>query len=126
MRHRSSGASFSKGKKLNFPPIIEESPPPSSHAKCSAQMASPMDPMESAASRQPWLAEVMAAIATCPATLTAKIEAVQMDVGLLRQDMDKLRTRVTEMKQRVSHTDTVTKHNAALRSLQTKGPRVKG
>lgn len=61
----------------------------------------------------------MAAIATCQSTLTAKIEAVEMDVGLLRQDMDKLRSRVAETEQRVSNTkDTVAEHSAVLRSLQ--------
>lgn len=44
-----------------------------------------------------------------------------MDVGLLRQDMDKLRSRVAETEQRVSNTeDTVAEHSAALHSLQTK------
>lgn len=68
--------------------------------------------MESADSRPPLLADVMAAIATCQSTLTPKIEAVQMDVGLIRKDMDKQRIGNTE--------DAVTEHGAALRTLQTK------
>lgn len=51
----------------------------------------------------------------------AKIEAVQMDVGLLLQVMDKLRTRVTESEQRVNNTeDMVAEHGNALHTLQTK------
>lgn len=78
--------------------------------------------MSAKEARPVWQAEVMAAIATCQSTLTAKIEAVQMDVGLLRQDMDKLRSRVAETEQRVSNTEnTVAEHSAALHTLQTKG-----
>lgn len=64
----------------------------------------------------------MATIATCQFTLMAKIEAVQMDVGLLRHDMDKLQSRVVETKQRVSTAeDEILEHSTALRTLQTKG-----
>lgn len=53
--------------------------------------------------------------------LTAKIEAVQLDVGLLQQDMDKLWSRVMETEHRVSTTeDEVLEHSVALRTLQTK------
>lgn len=75
--------------------------------------------MESADSRLPWLAEVMAANATCQSTLTAKIKAVQLDVGLIRQD--KLCSRVTETEQQISRRkDEVLEQSAALRTLQTK------
>lgn len=40
--------------------------------------------------------EVMA-IAACQAALTGKIEAVQLDVGLVRQDLDKLHLRMSEV-----------------------------
>lgn len=75
--------------------------------------------MEANESRPPWLAEVMAAIATCQSTLTAKIEVVQMDEGFIHQDLDKLRSRVTETEQRIGLTE-VMEHSAALRTLQTK------
>lgn len=52
--------------------------------------------MEAADTRPPWLAEVIAAIAACQTSLTAKIKAMQLDVCLLRQDLDKLRSRVAE------------------------------
>ncbi|PIO34345.1 hypothetical protein AB205_0040660, partial [Aquarana catesbeiana] len=77
--------------------------------------------MESDDSRPPWLADVMAAIATCQSTLTTKIEAVQLDMGLIRQDIDKIRSRVTETEQRLSTTeDTIAEHGASLHTLQTK------
>lgn len=42
-------------------------------------------------------------------------------MGLIRQDIDKLRSRVAETKHRVSkNEDTVVEHRAALRTLQTK------
>lgn len=60
-------------------------------------------------------------IALCQATLTAKIEVVQLDMGIMRQDVDKRRSRVTETQQRVSlAADTVAEHSSALCSLQTK------
>lgn len=66
-------------------------------------------------------AEVMAAIATCQFTCTAKIEAVQMDVGLIHQDMDKLCSRVTKTEQRIGQMEeNVLEQWTALRTLQTK------
>lgn len=63
----------------------------------------------------------MAAIATCQSTLTTKIEAVQLDMGLIRQDIDKIRSRVAETEQRLSTSeDTIAEHGASLRTLQTK------
>lgn len=77
--------------------------------------------MELADSRPLWLADVMVAIATFQSTLTAKIEAVQMDVGLILQDMDKLLSRVTETEQRIGQTeDDVPEQSAALCTFQTK------
>lgn len=113
-----------KREKLKFPPLPESpqtltEPLVEPPATRSFHRASQTGPMESANSRPDWLAEVMAAIATCQSTLTAKVEAVQMDVGLLRQDMD--RTRVADTEQRISNTeDTVTEHGVALHIFQTK------
>lgn len=126
MWHRKTGTAAGKGKKLKFPPTQESpqaltEPEEGYRDTLSLHRASQTGPMESADARPPWLAEVMAAIATCQSTLTAMIEAVQMDVGLLRQDMNTLRTRVAETEQRVSNTeDTVAEHGAALRMIQTK------
>lgn len=59
-----------------------------------AHMESQTKPAESSAAT-PGIPEVMAAIATCQvvvatcqATLTSKIEAVQLDVGHIQQDID--------------------------------------
>lgn len=126
MRLRSLGVALGKGKKLCFPPIAEDSPPGSGFhveacSTCCFHMASQTDPMGLVDSPTPGLADVIAAIATCQATLTAKIKAVQLDVSLLRQDMDKLHSRVTETEQRVIQTeDEVEEHNTTIRSLQIK------
>lgn len=94
-----------RGKKLKFPPGIEAatSPVPSLlPTACLHNMASQTDHVEEIAASPPGIPEVMAAITTCQAAvatcqtaLTSKIEAVQLDVGLLRQDIDKIRSRVT-------------------------------
>lgn len=39
--------------------------------------------------------EVMAAINTCQAALANKIEVVQLDIGLIQQDLDKIGSRLT-------------------------------
>lgn len=84
-------------------------------------MASQTEAEEPAASSQLDFQEVMAAITSCRATLTSKIEAVQLDVGLIRQDLDKIRSCVTEVEQRVSQTeDTVAEHAASLQTLHSK------
>lgn len=68
-----------------------------------------------------YAADIMSEIALCQSTLTAQIEAVQLDMGIMQQDVDIIRSHVTEMKQRVSHTeDMVIEHSSAFCSLQTK------
>lgn len=63
----------------------------------------------------------MAAINSYQTALTSKIEEVQLDVGLIRQDLDKICSRVAENKRRVGAVeDTVTDHEASIRALQTK------
>lgn len=53
--------------------------------------------------------------ASCQATLTSKIEAAQQDVGLRRQGMDKIWSRVSEAEQRVGQVeDTSLEHATAL------------
>lgn len=68
------------------------------------------------------LTEVLAAIANCHAfvtSLTTKVEAVQLDVGLIRLDI--MRSRLSSAEQHLSHVeDTVEVHNADLRTLHTK------
>lgn len=74
------------------------------------------EPQESDASPHPsYVADIMSAIALCQATLMSKIEAVQLDMGM-RQDVDKIRSWVTETEQRTGLTeDTVTEHSSAIR-----------
>lgn len=43
----------------------------------------------------------ISAIATCQTMLTEKIEVVQLDMGLIRQDTNKLRSQVSKTEQRV-------------------------
>lgn len=43
-------------------------------------------------------AKVLDVITTIQGTLTAKIDKVKIDISLLRQDLSKLKDRVTEMK----------------------------
>ena len=52
-------------------------------------------------------ARVLEAIATCQTILTTKIEEVKTDVLLIRQDMAKLRDRVTETETRISRAEDV-------------------
>lgn len=57
-------------------------------------MVSQTDHEVATGSAPPGIPEVMVAITSCKTALTAKIEAVQMDVGLIDQDLDKIRTRL--------------------------------
>lgn len=47
-------------------------------------------------------AKVLDAIATLQGTLTAKVDEVKIDISLLRQDLSKLKDRVTETETRIS------------------------
>lgn len=52
---------------------------------------------------------------------TSKIEVVQLDVGLLRQDLDKNHSRITVAERCVGDVeDTMTDHEASIWNLQTK------
>lgn len=62
-----------------------------------SNMASQTEADDPAEMPQLGFPEVMAATASCQATLTSKIEAVQLDMSLIRQDQDKIRSRVTEV-----------------------------
>lgn len=50
-------------------------------------------------------ARVLEAILDCKSTLTSKIEEVKVDVSLIRQDLQKLRERVTETETRLSRVE---------------------
>lgn len=54
-------------------------------------MATQTAPVEIVSPPPPGIPEVMAAITTCQTALTGKLEAGQMDIGLIRQDLVKVR-----------------------------------
>lgn len=65
--------------------------------------------------------KVMVAITACQATLASKMDEVQLDIGLIYQDLEKIHSRYTTTEQRVSHMeDTVVEHTTSIQSLQTK------
>lgn len=115
-----------RGKKLHFPPGEEDTAPKVvPHMQISPgrarNMVSQMEMEEQSDVQRLGFQEVMAAIALCQTALTNKIEAVQLDVSLIRQDFDKLRARVSDAEQRVRLTeDTVTEHTASICTLQMK------
>lgn len=64
---------------------------------------------------------LMQAITGCQTTLTAKIEQMQMEMGLIRRNMDKYRNRLSEAERRVGDTeDTLRAHGNSLHTLQVK------
>lgn len=84
-------------------------------------MVSQTDHEEGPETSLPGIPEVMAANTTCQTALTSKIEAVQLDVVLLSQDLDKIRARLTAAEQRVGDVeDSVTDHAVSIWVLQTK------
>lgn len=64
---------------------------------------------------------LMQAIATCQTTLTGKIECMQLDISLIRRDIDCFCSRLTETERRVGEAeDTLQIHGVSLHTLQTK------
>lgn len=122
MRRRSHKDGSNKVKQLNFPPVEELPPdPPAACVKPRGRkgrnMATQTDLLDAAplledVPPQPsFVADIMAAIAICQATLTTKIKAMQLEIVLMRQDVDKLRSRVTKAEERVGAVeDTVAEH----------------
>lgn len=80
-------------------------------------MATQVTPVEEASPSLPVIPEVIAAITA----LARKLEAVQIDTGLIRQDLDKICARLVVAEQRVGRVEDITEeHTAAIRTLQTK------
>lgn len=50
-------------------------------------------------------ARILDAVSLCQTTLTSRIEEVKVDISLIRQDMHKLRERVTEAERRVGQVE---------------------
>lgn len=111
MCRRSARATKGRGKKLKSPPVTEDLEAACVDCvgarKCALTgMASQTEQPGQSSSTQPGLADVLAAIGNCQAsltTLTTKVDAVQLDVGLIRLDMDKIRSRLSTAEQRRGH-----------------------
>lgn len=64
---------------------------------------------------------LMQAITTCKTTLTGKIDTVQLEMGLIRKDMDKFWTRLMKVEHRVGDAeDLLRDHSTSLHTLTTK------
>lgn len=64
-------------------------------------------------------AAILAAIAECKTSLTAKIDYVATDVGHIRQDLDKFRARISEVEDRVSSVEDLARSDSRdIKALQ--------
>lgn len=127
MPAKHSGGS-NRGKKLRFPQGVDvaTSPVPSQQPLPARlrNMASQTEHEDGPEVSPPGISEVMAAItncqamvSTCQTALTSKIETVQMDVGLLRQDINKIRSWVMVAEQRVGDVeDSIADHVTSIRN----------
>lgn len=62
-----------------------------------------------------------AAITTCQSALTTKFEVVQLDIGLIQQDLDKIHSRLNPAELWAGHLeDTAVKYTFTIRTLQSK------
>lgn len=117
-------------KKQKFPLEIppDTSPAARRPREPRVNMASQTDAQEGPATPVPGIPEVLAAVAackaavaSCQAALTNKIEKAQMDVGLIRQDQDKVCSRLTEAETRVGQVeDALGKNTSETRSLSSR------
>ncbi|XP_068127183.1 uncharacterized protein [Hyperolius riggenbachi] len=63
--------------------------------------------------------EILEAIRQCQTTLTQKIDKIEVNFGLLREDFSKIRTRITDLEQRTSNVeDSVQAHRVAIPGIQ--------
>lgn len=64
---------------------------------------------------------LMQAITTCQTTLMGKINTMQLDISLIRRDMDGFHAQLSEEEQCVGDSeDTLQEHIASLRTMHTK------
>lgn len=64
---------------------------------------------------------LMQAITGCQSALTLKIDSLQLEMGLIRKGIDKIRHRVKEAERQVGNTeDMVRDHTATLHSVQVR------
>lgn len=96
-------------------PGLGPAPAPSVH------IASQTDESDPALSKQSNFIALMQAVTTCQSTLTGKIESVQLDISLIRRDMDSFRARLAVAVRCVGDSeDTLRDHSASLCTLQTR------
>ena len=86
-----------------------------------SNMASQTEDADPAIQGQDHFDALMQAISTCQSTLTEKIDTMQLEMGFIRKDMDKVRTRLTEAERRVGDAEEILgDHASSLRTLTTK------
>ncbi|XP_077341416.1 uncharacterized protein LOC143986884 [Lithobates pipiens] len=86
-----------------------------------SNMASQTEEADLAIQDQDHFTALMQAINTCQTTLTGKIDTMQLEMGLIRKDMEKFRAGLTGVEHRVGDTEDVLKdHTSSLRTLTTK------
>lgn len=84
-------------------------------------MATQTPPTEPATMEEDHFQVLLKVITECKTTLTAKIDLLQMDFGLLRRDMDKVQDRLGEAERRVGESeDSIRDHHATLHTLQVR------
>lgn len=76
-------------------------PPPAT----ADSMASQMEDTNPGLRDQSNFDALMQAITTCQTTLTGKIESMQLDISLIRRDMDCFRSRLTETERRLGEVE---------------------
>lgn len=85
-----------------------------------AHMASQTTPADPGSEEDRFQA-LMLAISGCQNTLTAKIDTLQTDFGLMRRDLDKMRDRMREAVRRVGESeDSIRDNRASIHTLQMK------
>lgn len=116
MRKGNSGSNRKRDTTYNSPPLYR-----AARALAKSNMASQTDQADPSALGTEQFSALMQAITGCQTTLTAKIEQIQMEMGLVRRDMDKFRDRLSESERRIGDTeDILREHGASLRTLQLK------
>lgn len=95
--------------------------PPRGGTRKLSNMASQTEDADPAIQDHDHFTALMQAINTCQTTLTGKIDSMQLEMGLIRKDMDKFRTRLMEVERRVGNTqDVLRDHSSSLWTLTTK------
>lgn len=118
-----------KGKRSTIPCCTANSKkssgrvPASPPASAKSNMASQMEEngQDPAMLEQSNFTALMQAITDCKSTLTGKIDSLQLELALIRKDVDTVQSRITTVEHRVSDTeDMLHDHAASLHTLKAK------